>query len=199
VRNDPRFVDEFGSVTQDLRETLREVGERVYREKAFESYWNRGVTCFSERPDDILLWSHYGGGHRGICLEFDTASSALGKLHKVTYTDDVPELNVVDELLGDGSFIMKALLTKAACWTYEREWRALHIDANKEYGYGQEALTGVYLGAALSEAERHLVAHMIHGSATRLYELQRSDKSLRLEVVEAQYTPFNKPPAESTP
>ncbi len=30
-----------------------------------------GVTCFAEKVDDILLWSHYGDKHKGFCLEFD--------------------------------------------------------------------------------------------------------------------------------
>ncbi len=30
-----------------------------------------GVLCVSTKRDDILMWSHYGDSHRGICLEFD--------------------------------------------------------------------------------------------------------------------------------
>lgn len=30
-----------------------------------------GVLCLSEIHDDILMWSHYADGHRGIVLQFD--------------------------------------------------------------------------------------------------------------------------------
>jgi len=30
------------------------------------------VSCFSERPDNMLLWSHYANSHHGICLMFET-------------------------------------------------------------------------------------------------------------------------------
>ncbi len=31
----------------------------------------KGILCLSEKNDDILMWSHYGNKHSGICLEFD--------------------------------------------------------------------------------------------------------------------------------
>src|SRR5438477_4992628 len=37
----------------------------------FEKHIPRdGVLSLSEIPDDILMWSHYADGHRGICLKF---------------------------------------------------------------------------------------------------------------------------------
>jgi hypothetical protein len=32
----------------------------------------RGVTCFSQRNENLLMWSHYASGGAGLCLEFDT-------------------------------------------------------------------------------------------------------------------------------
>lgn len=32
---------------------------------------NSYVTCFSDTPDNYLMWSHYAGSHMGICLEFN--------------------------------------------------------------------------------------------------------------------------------
>lgn len=29
------------------------------------------ISCFSQRYDSILMWSHYGDKHKGICIEFD--------------------------------------------------------------------------------------------------------------------------------
>src|SRR3954452_10247322 len=30
-----------------------------------------GVFCLCERPDNVLMWSHYADCHRGLCLEFE--------------------------------------------------------------------------------------------------------------------------------
>lgn len=32
---------------------------------------NALISCFSKRYDSILMWSHYGDKHKGICIEFD--------------------------------------------------------------------------------------------------------------------------------
>ena len=37
---------------------------------------NSHVTCFSSRNDGYLLWSHYSGGHQGICMEFDLSGQS---------------------------------------------------------------------------------------------------------------------------
>lgn len=192
LKQDRLYVDGEGRPTRELKRVLQETGERALRAKLQESYWNRGVTCFSERPDDLLLWAHYGGAHRGICLEFDTSSPLLaGKLHKVSYSDEIPVLNVVDELLGDGSFYLRLLLRKASCWSYEREWRAIHTEAGTEYCYGVDALTGVYFGAQLSTAERDLLAHVLYGSPTKMYELRRGETLFRLEIRPIDYKPYD--------
>jgi hypothetical protein len=53
-----------------------------------------GVLCLSERPDDILLWSHYGDSHRGVCLEFDVAAhpDVFARLHPVAYQPMYPSI-----------------------------------------------------------------------------------------------------------
>jgi hypothetical protein len=32
------------------------------------------ITCFGERWDDHLMWSHYADNHKGLCLAFDMNS-----------------------------------------------------------------------------------------------------------------------------
>jgi len=67
------------------------------------------------------------------------------------------------------------------------------MEPDKEYGYGVDALTGVYLGAALSDSEKDLVAHTMHGAPTKLFQIVRSDTSFQLEVRQATYLPYQYP------
>lgn len=194
LRSDPRNVDADGRPTEQLRATVEAAGRAQMAEFSFENYSLRGVSCFSDAPDNTLLWSHYGGGHRGICLELDTESPWLGRLHKVVYSDEIPEIDLVALLLGDRSRLLSGLLTKATCWSYEREWRAIHQAAGTSYCYGIDALTAVYLGAALSPQERDVVAHLVHGTPTRLYEMVRSDSSFGVTPRSVTYQPYAHPP-----
>jgi hypothetical protein len=196
LHEDTTLVDSAGRPTEALRRMVEETGQKAIRELTETNYFQRGVTCFSEAPDSTLLWSHYAEGHHGICLEFDTASPLLNPIYPIRYTDAIPEMNIVEQLLGGTEQVLSGLLTKAACWAYEREWRAIHKTADTEYCYGIEALTGVYLGAALSEAELDLIAHVLHGTPVRLYRLTRSESSFALEIHPVTYTPYRyRPPS----
>lgn len=194
LRSDPSYVNAHGEPTELFREAVERSGQKAVRESIEGDQAELGVTCFSETPDSTLLWSHYGGGHRGICLEFDTASPLLGKIHPIRYVDDIPSINPVELLLGEPTETLWGLLTKAACWSYEREWRAIHKKAGTEYCYGIDALTGVYLGAALSTTELDLVAHILHGTPTKLYQVGRSKDSFRLEIRSVSYEPLRYDP-----
>lgn len=107
-----------------------------------------GITCFSETPKNMLMWSHYANKHTGICVEYDfsrlfsTAANTL--LFPVTYTNKRPlfpidKLDIgIDGKVKDGQTlpaeaipeIIKALTVKSKVWEYEREWR--HIAFTKD-------------------------------------------------------------------
>jgi hypothetical protein len=40
-----------------------------------------GVTCFCRRPDNETLWTYYGDGLRGICVQFDLSSESPLELY----------------------------------------------------------------------------------------------------------------------
>ncbi|MDB4914934.1 MAG: hypothetical protein JWM95_2578 [Gemmatimonadetes bacterium] len=92
LQSEASLVDAHGFPTQTLMSAIENSGQKAFTQLAETYYGARGVTYFSESPDSTLLWSHYGGGHRGICLEFDTSSAWLSRLHPITYGDSLPAL-----------------------------------------------------------------------------------------------------------
>jgi len=44
---------------------------RDYMMKSLRQKASYSVCCFTEKEDDILMWSHYGGNHSGICLMYN--------------------------------------------------------------------------------------------------------------------------------
>jgi hypothetical protein len=71
-----------------------------------------GVLSLSAKPDDVLMWSHYGESHTGICLRFRVSESRLiQEAQPVRYQQERP----VIDLIGDRENTMeKALLHKAS-------------------------------------------------------------------------------------
>lgn len=122
------------------------------------------VSCFSEKNDSILMWSHYSDKHKGICVCYDL--SDLLRLKKlflpVWYKEE--KINPYEKQ-DDGEIIMnprikEIFIQKSLDWEYEKEWRIINflpeekIDEIKDKG-GME-LRGVQpkriiLGACVSE------------------------------------------------
>lgn len=155
---------------------------------------HNGVTCFSEVNDDLLMWSHYSDGQRGICLEFDTDFEQFAfKLKKVRYAKEIPEIDAISGLIDEknlDTFIEVLYCTKSASWEYEREWRALHNKAGTLYGYPSEALTGVYFGPEIDSESLEIICLILRGQNehVRIYRGSRSKDNYKIEFEDC--TPY---------
>jgi hypothetical protein len=76
------------------------------------------TTCFSERHDEHLLWSHYGENHKGFCLAFDL-DPLFDDVHPCLYTHSMPAS------LAWRSGNLALALIKGAAWAHEKEWRVI--------------------------------------------------------------------------
>jgi hypothetical protein len=87
-----------------------------------------GITCFSERLREPVLWSHYADAHRGICLEFD--QDLDDALFEVDYTSErcVIDLDRIGVNASDSELreIVRGLTRKKSpSWSYEKERRTI--------------------------------------------------------------------------
>lgn len=117
-----------------------------------------GVLSLSATPKSILMWSHYGAEHAGICLEFErTATNKLG-------TDALP---VVYSRLRDPdpdpvlAVPPNRFFMKYSGWRYEREWRVLESTAGRHDFPGR--LLSVICGAKMPGPEREALARIVAG------------------------------------
>jgi hypothetical protein len=103
-----------------------------------------GISCFAEKNDNILMWSHYTKSHQGICIKFDLlADLNLFVLPlKVIYSDDYPEYN---HLRDYPKIFEKLYQTKFTDWKYEEEVRIFktHFGAVK---FNKNAIVEVCFG-----------------------------------------------------
>jgi hypothetical protein len=151
-----------------------------------------GVFCLCEHPDDILMWSHYGAAHCGLCLEFRTdlnneAEPSSGSLPTnsspapmpVSYSSTFPSVGFFDS---DERQVQAILLTKADRWRYEREWRI--IDFNGPGLRQFRDLSGIIFGCRMPDADRFAVKEWIEAGPTRprLYEAAVAEASYSLDV-----------------
>ncbi len=156
---------------------------------------NRGVTCFSETPQDILMWSHYSDKHKGFCLEFDTQYEPFNKSIKVEYSKNIPHVNPAEMILrSDVKQIIKMVVTKFESWSYEKEWRSIHNEGNILFGYPAESITGIYFGSKVDYAHLEIIALIIQGQNpnVKLYQGTMLEQQYGVNFTEVTYTPYVK-------
>jgi hypothetical protein len=176
----------------DLRASLLRQGQKVLNEAVRNFLSKRGVTCFSERNDSLLMWGHYGGRFKGFCLGFRTDQEPFSKARKVQYTEGMPQIDLVPLLLEDESDgVLDLHCTKAFDWRYEKEWRCLHNEAGTVYTYPAEALTDVFLGPDAGFTSLEIIALIVmnQNSSVRLWRGRRSKSEFSVVFDSVTYMP----------
>ena len=162
----------------EVRDAMWIAASASYEKGVSDFIQSRGIACFSEINDDLLMWSHYGGRYRGIGLEFDARIEPFSRARSVQYVEAFPELSMGQVLFGGASSAIENLYwTKSVSWRYEREWRALHLVGGTKFIYPAEALTGVYFGPDIDVSSIEIVALILRGQheTAKLYRGKKHD------------------------
>ncbi|MDN2662648.1 DUF2971 domain-containing protein [Psychromonas sp. 14N.309.X.WAT.B.A12] len=162
---------------------------------------SRGVSCFSEVSDELLMWAHYADKYTGFCLEFSTNHELFERARKVDYVENIPLLNIKSIYAdGDRDEMMNLFCTKSKSWAYEKEWRVIHSDAGTAYTYPPEILTGVYFGPNMPFEMLEIICLVLKGQNphVKLYRGKRSELAFKVEFEEFNYTPYIETPEGSS-
>jgi hypothetical protein len=178
-----------GERKRRLKETKDRVDdtlmEEAYVKTIGEARAGCGVLCLAESQSDILMWSHYGNGHSGVCLAFDTGNVFFHEASRVIYQADYPAISfgwfsekMTDALGVNGNekkgaaqmAIDRSLfLTKAEHWKYEAEWRIAKkfprpLEDHENgmfFPFPEDSLVGVVIGANATDAAVSTVRNWI--------------------------------------
>jgi len=84
---------------------------------------SNGLLCFSRNWDNLLLWSHYGASHTGLCIGFDIPDEPLGGAYDmdVRYQPNLLRIDRPADVNYD--LVNRLLRTKHESWSYEQEVR----------------------------------------------------------------------------
>ncbi len=129
----PKNMDLFRENINRVRDTLWSLSDRA------------GVLCLTPHFDNLLMWSHYGDCHKGICIGFDVlqpinendqADPDFGLSVQVEYREAYPEISMLEidhglvtirddrEKMRDlDSLTARILYVKSNVWSYENEVR----------------------------------------------------------------------------
>ncbi len=181
------------SSTDDLREILMCRATQILDEHTEGFLRERGVTCFSERNNDLLMWSHYGGRYKGFCLGFSTDYEPFSKIRKVEYSEEMPKIDVVEVLMHDNfDKMLDRFYTKSQSWAYESEWRCLHKKAGTLFKYEAGALESVFFGPDIDLESLEIVCLVLAGQNpnVRFWRGKRSNERFEVAFKEFTYTSY---------
>jgi hypothetical protein len=93
--------DEVANFKKRHREDMPRWQLDFFRNIFREAQDNFGILCVTEKPDNLLMWAHYGEQHKGVVIEFDDrhkffnepdtdGHQTFGIIKKVQYTAERP-------------------------------------------------------------------------------------------------------------
>ncbi|ATC63920.1 hypothetical protein CMV30_08125 [Nibricoccus aquaticus] len=180
----------------EFRDMLKRSAVDMVAQSKKDFIAHRGVTCFSERNENLLMWSHYSSGGTGVCLEFSTNSEIFEKAIKVHYKEKPPVLDALDILMSvfgtrKATWIDDMYCTKPADWHYEREWRVIHRSRGTVYIYPKESLKAVYFGPRCTREFVEIVCLTLLGQnrAVEFWKGAISHTKYAVEFERFTYTP----------
>lgn len=173
----------LASISRMRPEDLQRFAEQTFR----NTVGRIGIACFSEREDDVLMWSHYADCHRGICVRFDTTrwpmAGSLTLLLKVAYSDDRPVLNFPSRPGTDRTEeLFDVLTTKALFWSAEHEWRLMAAEkAQHMIPIPPDLIDAVIVGANAPDDVKGLVRQWL-GPSRAILDARIDPEHFRLKV-----------------
>lgn len=167
-------------------------GRKSAVEKITAKMMNVGVCCFTtNQPTTILMWSHYGDHHMGLCLEFDIPNEMPSSENlecsflppvPVTYSNHLPKFKLVRHTLDD---LLCCLRTKSMEWKYENEYRAMHRNYIGTIAYSPSLLQSVTAGCKMQDKEFDELSKTIRNMKIHpnLFRAQKKEREFGLTLI----------------
>lgn len=187
LKMNPRFKSDVGmsalykmfgiksSVFKDEAESEIRRFEEMAKNSVENTKKDALVTCFSKQHDSVLMWSHYGDSHSGVCIEYERPNNS--EFVDVIYRKQRPTLKLAElvsymsaiTITGEKygylldnkliSTIVHPFVVKSNEWKYEKEVRYLttknSLSPNKivegdKYYYKMPRPSKIYIGCRAS-------------------------------------------------
>lgn len=113
--------DPFELLRPDIRDPRHREGFQQFKARCARTF---GYLCFTERWENLMLWSMYADKHQGVALEIELSDDAAMrvKYSKTRVAWDVESIMKTGGFTQDQVDVIST--TKSIHWRHEREVRA---------------------------------------------------------------------------
>lgn len=124
------------------------------------------LCCFSTEPDILTMWSHYADSHKGVAIKFNRITDEFFQWgNEVTYVKAKPEVDYLSTVTSGHQQIKEKYLLKSIEWKYEREYRIIRPESDKEglHKFNIDALEEIFLGINMPKTNEKILRVMVKG------------------------------------
>jgi len=162
------------------------------------------ILALTSKPDDVLMWTHYAGSHKGVVMRFRSIpelDSPYGMAKPMNYVGAPPPFYDMDDLVSIMSgtattdstkLVEKMVYTKSDRFAYENEWRiSTGAGRNPDEPYedvqfGAPELDGIIFGLAASDADVTSIREAAAPyESVEFMKTVRDDSSMTVSIVPA--------------
>jgi hypothetical protein len=172
-------------MVKQIERSLNEKFEDDFTSDMQDMMAESSIYSLALKPDNLLMWSHYGNSHQGVCLGFnvDKLLDSFQLIGRVLYSEERPVVRV--GLEEPEELLKKMTLTKSSEWKYEQEWRLIgYKEPSRLRDIPQDCLNIVILGANISQDNSAHIAHLINQSdhPIAMYSAERDKRFFRINL-----------------
>lgn len=183
-----KYLNRTGRATGNLHRDYEIFiqGLKEFRNKDIKKF---GVFSMRQIKGNILMWSHYANQHKGFCIGFvRKTNNLLGDITKtqpVEYDCNYPEVDPLDENGNyDHSIFTKMLFTKAKDWEYEKEWRLVYDERDKEEPLPAD-ISSIIFGLIMPEGHKATIRKILADQPNIQYQQAiEVEYQFRLKIID---------------
>lgn len=183
------YLEYLTNGNENIRRLNRLHDFEAYISSRLEGY---GIYCLSEKPDNILMWSHYADSHKGMCLVFDAdIISKHFNCQPVKYKSTYPSFKQCLDSKKNLLNLAPLILTKSKHWKYESEVRLIvepefinEVGAKRLIKIPSKALVGVIFGCESSYHDKDIIREILKRKSKKVefYDARKSSIEFSLVI-----------------
>lgn len=135
------------------------------------------ITCFTTIEDNLLMWAHYANNHKGICVGYKITLDENTILEKVNYTGlhiNSRTFEISSENLKDLN-IKDIFFRKHEDWSYENEYRLLHLDISSPF-YNKIEIKEIIFGLECDfKLKNKVITHLKNNKNINFFQMVIDD------------------------
>jgi hypothetical protein len=155
----------------------------LVRNRILDSKSDLRICAFSEFPDDPVMWAHYAGQFKGMCISYSMAKLRRNlregpNFVRMFYSNDVPTVHSATD---DVDELARMILSyKNNRWAYEREWRMFSGQTRVRYK-DAKCIRTIRLGYRMSDEHKQEILELSQRLNCRVMETMIEGYEMRFK------------------